>query len=145
MINKDIQRACYEQFILDLAEAYEGYQFYLPSFLDFRGRIYRCGINHFHERDLARSLILFAESGPDSDKPNFNPYIRRHLKISAAFHYKSFETYNDAYDWYYQHEIRLKKDILSYASKTPISVSFTDRLSTRGVPKYGTNYTGRIS
>ena len=32
--------------------------FYLPAFLDFRGRIYRSGILHFHERDLARSLIL---------------------------------------------------------------------------------------
>ncbi|KAL0386617.1 UNVERIFIED_CONTAM: putative DNA-directed RNA polymerase [Sesamum latifolium] len=40
--------------------SYEGYQFYLPSFIDFRGRIYRSGILHFHERDLARSLIVFA-------------------------------------------------------------------------------------
>ncbi|KAK7357083.1 hypothetical protein VNO80_16364 [Phaseolus coccineus] len=54
---KDIQQARYERFILRLAQAYDGYQFYLPVFLDFRGRIYRCGLLHFHERDLVRSLI----------------------------------------------------------------------------------------
>lgn len=56
---KRIQRARSESFILNLAEAYDGYKFYLPAFLDFRGRIYRSGILHFHERDIAISLILF--------------------------------------------------------------------------------------
>lgn len=56
---KRIQRARSESFILTLASAYEGYNFYLPAFLDFRGRIYRSGILHFHERDIARSLITF--------------------------------------------------------------------------------------
>ncbi|GKE67436.1 hypothetical protein Tco_1521597 [Tanacetum coccineum] len=31
---------------------------FLPAFIDFRGRIYRSGILHFHERDLARSLPI---------------------------------------------------------------------------------------
>ncbi|KAK7326258.1 hypothetical protein VNO80_33073 [Phaseolus coccineus] len=57
---KDIQQARYERFILRLAQAYDGYQFYLPVFLDFRGRIYRCGLLHFHERDLVRSLIIMS-------------------------------------------------------------------------------------
>ena len=60
-ICKNIQRARYEKLIIDLAIAYEGFDFYLPAFLDFRGRIYRCGVLHFHERDLARSLIVFAD------------------------------------------------------------------------------------
>lgn len=62
-----IQRARYETFIINLASAYEGYRFYLPAFLDFRGRIYRSGVLHFHERDLARSLIVFS----DTDTPGF--------------------------------------------------------------------------
>lgn len=59
---KNIQRSRYERLIIKLANAYDGYTFYLPAFLDFRGRIYRCGVLHFHERDLARSMILFADS-----------------------------------------------------------------------------------
>lgn len=31
----DIQRARYESFIIDVASAYVGYDFYLPTFLDF--------------------------------------------------------------------------------------------------------------
>lgn len=56
-----VQRACYEVFIIKLASAYlsKKYKLYLPAFLDFRGRIYRVGVLHFHERDLVRSLIVF--------------------------------------------------------------------------------------
>ncbi|KAH0687275.1 hypothetical protein KY284_017828 [Solanum tuberosum] len=57
----DVQRARYEDFILDIASAYAGYSFYLPAFVDFRGRIYRSGVLHFHERDIARSLIVFSK------------------------------------------------------------------------------------
>jgi DNA-directed RNA polymerase len=53
MICVHIQLACYEQFIIDLASAYDGYKFYLPVYMDFRGRIYRAGLLHFHERDFA--------------------------------------------------------------------------------------------
>lgn len=59
MLSKHVQYARSEQLFLSIAEAYDGWQFYLPAFLDFRGRIYRTGILHFHERDLARSLIIF--------------------------------------------------------------------------------------
>jgi DNA-directed RNA polymerase len=31
-----------------------------PNFVDFRGRIYRTDYLNFHERDLARSLLLFS-------------------------------------------------------------------------------------
>jgi hypothetical protein len=44
MMDKRIQRARYEQFIIRLASAYEGYKFDLPAFIDLRGRIYRTGI-----------------------------------------------------------------------------------------------------
>lgn len=87
-----IQRARYETFIINLASAYEGYRFYLPTFLDFRARIYRAGVLHFHERDLARSLIVFSDSPYqnsqlDSDKEE---YIHMVLTSAAAFHYKKF-------------------------------------------------------
>jgi len=59
IMDQRIQRARYEQFIIRLASAYEGYTFYLPAFIDFRGRISRTGILHFHERDLVKSLIHF--------------------------------------------------------------------------------------
>jgi len=67
LLMKNMQWARYECKILDLAKAYDGYSFYFPAFLDFRGRIYRNGIFHFHERDLARSLLLFYCSPNESD------------------------------------------------------------------------------
>lgn len=36
---KRIQQARYEQYLLSLATAVDGYTFYLPAFIDFRGRI----------------------------------------------------------------------------------------------------------
>nr|YP_009861459.1 ORF312 [Mirabilis himalaica]QKN19356.1 ORF312 [Mirabilis himalaica] len=98
LLSKNIQRARYEQLILNLASAYEGYTFYLPAFLDFRGRIYRCGILHFHERDLARSLIVFA-----GDDEKTNTKVNSCAVISAfAFHYKSFESYDNCIEWFMQ-------------------------------------------
>jgi len=58
MLKKNIQIASCEQVFLDLAESLEGYNIYFPAFLDFRGRIYRSGLLHFHERDLSRSLVM---------------------------------------------------------------------------------------
>src|SRR5665811_2438480 len=60
ILDKLIQRARYEDFIINLATALEEYTFWFPAFIDFRGRIYRTGILNFHERDLARSLLLFS-------------------------------------------------------------------------------------
>lgn len=88
---KNIQRSRYENLIIKLATAYDGYQFYLPAFLDFRGRIYRSGVLHFHERDLARSLIVFADSESSIDN---NLFI-----AAVAFHYKSFVSVEEALGW----------------------------------------------
>lgn len=92
-LSKNIQRSRYENLIMKLAQAYDGYNFYLPAFLDFRGRIYRCGVLHFHERDLARSLIVFSDL-----KSQDNLNIETHFE-SLAFHYKSFYSFNDGIDW----------------------------------------------
>lgn len=63
--------------------------------LDFRGRIYRSGVLHFHERDLARSLLVF------SGKKNHSEYESRRVLVSAAaFHYKAFVSLGDTYQWY---------------------------------------------
>lgn len=104
IICKSIQRASYELLILSLADAYNGYRFYLPAFLDFRGRIYRCGILHFHERDLARSLIVFADqqhlfdekTNQPTNRKVFEEDLKRFMK-STAFHFKSFSTPKEGY------------------------------------------------
>jgi len=93
-----VQRARYEVFIMKLASAYSGYRFYLPAFLDFRGRIYRAGVLNFHERDLARSLILFANTTHIyNELPNdIQSQCTLTLISAAAFHYKKFDSYTDA-------------------------------------------------
>ncbi|KAL0286967.1 UNVERIFIED_CONTAM: putative DNA-directed RNA polymerase [Sesamum radiatum] len=64
--------------------------------MDFRGRIYRCGILHFHERDLARSFIEFADNQEEGCKQS----VKDIVAISAAFKYKKFYDYDDALQWY---------------------------------------------
>lgn len=93
-----IQRAGYEQYILKLAIAYEGYRFYLPAFLDFRGRIYRSGILHFHERDLARSLVVFAEDANDSDVEKDKVF--KTFAEASSFHYMGFQNYSIGLQWF---------------------------------------------
>ena len=93
-LNKNIQRSRYEKLIIKLAIAYDGYHFYLPAFLDFRGRIYRSGVLHFHERDLARSLSVFA------DCKSMDNIIRKTSIAAAAFHYKSFVSVEEALNWF---------------------------------------------
>lgn len=97
VLQKDIQCARYESLIFDLARAYEGYSFYLPAFLDFRGRIYRCGLLHFHERDLSKSLIQFVES---------SHYDESVAIAATCFQFKSFKSDADALRWH--------KNLLSY-------------------------------
>ena len=58
---KNIKESSWQQHLIELADALVAYKFYLPAFLDFRERNYRYGPLHFHERDLVRSLILFAD------------------------------------------------------------------------------------
>ncbi|KAL6310585.1 hypothetical protein AAG906_019256 [Vitis piasezkii] len=101
-----IQRARYETFVINIASAYEGYKIYLPAFVDFRGRIYRAGVLHFHERDLARSLVLFTCNNPSGELINQNIDDKQIMFIAsaaAAFHYKKFESYKDSYQWYLDH------------------------------------------
>jgi DNA-directed RNA polymerase len=39
--------------------------------MDFRGRIYRAGILHFHERDFSKSFIVFANNDQEGRMPFF--------------------------------------------------------------------------
>lgn len=96
---KRVQEARYEDTIISLASAYEDYVFYLPAFMDFRGRIYRSGILHFHERDLARSLIVFAKNHQEGN----NQLEKDIVATSAAFKYKKFPLYEKALQWYKEH------------------------------------------
>ncbi|KAF5184765.1 hypothetical protein FRX31_025649 [Thalictrum thalictroides] len=91
-----VQTARYEDLIIRLASAYEDFVFYLPAFMDFRGRIYRSGILHFHERDLAKSLIVFANNHQEES----NLSAKDIVASSAAFKYKKFYLYDDALQWY---------------------------------------------
>lgn len=99
---KRVQRARYERFVLILAEAYKGYKFYLPAFMDFRGRIYRAGVLHFHERDLSKSLIQFASNGNEPKIKNDREELdlRYNLASAAAFKYKKFQSIKESVDWY---------------------------------------------
>ncbi|XP_031396899.1 uncharacterized protein LOC116207918, partial [Punica granatum] len=101
-----VQTARYQDLIIRLASAYEDYVFYLPAFMDFRGRIYRSGILHFHERDLARSLIVFANNHQEGS----NQSAKDIVASSAAFKYKKFYLYDNALQWYKE------KQSLIYAS-----------------------------
>ncbi|XP_022933021.1 uncharacterized protein LOC111439690 [Cucurbita moschata] len=98
-VMKTIQRSRYERLILNLAIVYDGYKFYLPAFLDFRGRIYRCGILHFHECDLARSLIVFADHNHQKEEIKCNSSIRDQILLSTFFHFQSFNSMVEAVDF----------------------------------------------
>ncbi|YP_005090363.1 DNA-dependent RNA polymerase (mitochondrion) [Phoenix dactylifera] len=100
---KRVQRARYEEFVIRLASAYDGYQFDLPAFMDFRGRIYRSGVLHFHERDLSRSLIVFAGQ-PKALNSQLAKTISQDLACAAAFKYKKFFNLDDAFKWYNEHQ-----------------------------------------
>ncbi|KAF3670882.1 hypothetical protein FXO38_06855 [Capsicum annuum] len=64
--------------------------------MDFRGRIYRSGILHFHECDLARSFILFS----NNPQEGINQSAKDIVATSAAFKYKKFNLYDDGLKWY---------------------------------------------
>ncbi|XP_017985382.1 PREDICTED: probable DNA-directed RNA polymerase [Theobroma cacao] len=117
-LNKSIQRARYEQLIIKLAIAYEGYKFYLPAFLDFRGRIYRSGVLHFHERDLARSLIVFADCNSMESRKKDN------VIAAAAFHYKPFKSVNNALLWYYENKLQIESNSLLFTLEAKRNFQF---------------------
>lgn len=81
-----VQRARYEDFVITLASAYERYKIYMPAFMDFRGRIYRSGVLHFHERDSSQSLILFSDNPRPQAQNNLSEkMIHQDLACAAAF------------------------------------------------------------
>ncbi|KAK1379052.1 hypothetical protein POM88_025796 [Heracleum sosnowskyi] len=85
---KLIQQCSFEGFILRLAKAYDGYNIDFPTFLDFRGRVYRSGIFHFHQCGFARSLILFGgEIKQCSDRYKLQDKLRSssHTEIDPIF------------------------------------------------------------
>ena len=124
---KNIQRSRYENFIIKLAIAYNGYTFYLPAFLDFRGRIYRCGSLHFHERDLARSLIVFSDSN-SSDFQFMSQNDRDKFIAATAFHYKSFVSVKESVDFLKQNKNDIKNDPFGYISKAKHPFQFFSHL-----------------
>lgn len=99
ILYKDVQRARFERVTLMLSEALEGFKLYLPAFLDFRGRIYRSGILHFHERDLVRSLLIFDTlydgEGPFMDMESCLSILRR----AIPYYWKSFSSYTSSEEW----------------------------------------------
>jgi hypothetical protein len=72
------------------------------SYINWRGRNYRHGPFHFHERDLVRSLIIFDESD-DSAAHTINSdvgdRILHNFLISAAYHKSKFGVYQEALDF----------------------------------------------
>lgn len=105
-----MQQARYEDFVLNLADAYDEYTFYLPAFMDFRGRIYRAGVLHFHERDLAKSLIKFSKDPERNENDDDTKEFRKCLASAAAFKFKKFKTEDEAYQWYIDNLDVIKSD-----------------------------------
>ncbi|GKV53287.1 hypothetical protein SLEP1_g59819 [Rubroshorea leprosula] len=131
-----IQRARYEKFIFKIASAYAGYKFYLPAFVDFRGRIYRSGVLHFHERDLARGLIVFSSVRKKSDTDINEVYD--FIANAAAFHFKKFDTYEDANQWFHDQEVNLNSDdrLIKFAGDAKNPYQFISKVLSFG--KHGT-------
>ena len=83
--------------------------------MDFRGRIYRAGVLHFHERDLARSLIVFASDAPALERTPEESLkqIRERLACAAAFKYTKFQSNDKAALWYNDNLSTLKESVFS--------------------------------
>lgn len=56
---------------------------------------------HFHERDLARSLILFADNHQEASSELAKDQV---FECSAAFKYKKFFSFDDALHWYKENQ-----------------------------------------
>ncbi|KAF6150786.1 hypothetical protein GIB67_020869 [Kingdonia uniflora] len=97
---KMIQLARYEYFIILLAQAYMGYILYLLAFVDFRGRIYRAGVLHFHERDLSRSLLRFFSILNNKDIDISTTNSKGYLRVAATFKYEKFTSLDEAFEWH---------------------------------------------
>lgn len=124
-IYKIIQGSRYEQTMLRLCKALDGYDIYLPAYLDFRGRIYRSGILHFHERDLTRSLLLFSDvNTTDSNEEKQKAYD------ALAFHYKSFSTIDECREWSNK-TINTITDMMIYNSDEEVTLNHFIELSAK--------------
>lgn len=75
LFHKNIQKATFEQPALELAEGLVGYKFYIPPYMDFRGRNYRHGIFHLHKRDhLADNWAIVQSDFDRTARSNPTPY-----------------------------------------------------------------------
>ncbi|KVE19494.1 DNA-directed RNA polymerase, phage-type, partial [Cynara cardunculus var. scolymus] len=106
---RTFSKARYESLIIDLSIAYEGYKFYLPVFLDFHGRIYRSGLLHFHERDLARSFIQFADS-------NNSPVCAPITALATCYHYNQSAAVNWCESFLIHTDTNSPISLINYAS-----------------------------
>lgn len=97
---KNITEANYQQYILQLADAFQGYFIYFPCFMDFRGRNYRYGPFHFHERDLVRSLIVFGEPGDIHEGVDFDEIARNHKVATSTISSVSTSTVSFSTSYY---------------------------------------------
>lgn len=132
------QKARYEDLIIRLVSAYEDYVFYMPAFMDFRGRIYRSGILHFHERDLARSLIVFANNHQEEEGSNQS--AKDIVASAAAFKYKKFDLYDEALQWYKENQSLIyasDESLISFAKGASAPFQFIAKaLCNDGVQEY---------
>ncbi|KAF9603635.1 hypothetical protein IFM89_037148 [Coptis chinensis] len=66
----DVWRASYESFVINLATAYQNHPFYLPAFMDFRGRIYRAAFKYKKFESLFESYKWYMVNLPNWCLPN---------------------------------------------------------------------------
>lgn len=103
---RNIQKARYERFIIELAEALDGYEIYFPVYLDFLGRIHRPGIFNFHECDLASALLQFVPEHTNDTSPikgelaGLTSKEVETIHIATGFHMKKFQNSEEASKWY---------------------------------------------
>lgn len=77
--------------------------------MDFRGRNYRYGPFHFHERDLIRSLIVFGEPGDLNQGVDYGQIGKNHM-VATTFHFsKKFPNYNTALTYFFKEFVDKKK------------------------------------
>lgn len=106
-LNKSIQRARFERTVIEQADAFQGYDLYFPASLDFRGRIYRSGIMHYHQREICKSLIEF--SGREKDLDVRDEKYLYEYSYSLSFYYDSFKSINEASNWFMKNKNYLFK------------------------------------
>ncbi|WOL04761.1 hypothetical protein Cni_G13483 [Canna indica] len=104
-----------------------------------KARIYRSGILHFHERDLARSLIIFAHNHQEEEEGS-NQSAKDIVASAAAFKYKKFDLYDEALQWYKEKQSVLHasdESLISFAKDASDPFQFIAyALCNDGVPEY---------